>query len=201
MFEDKVAAYAGSKFAVAVDNCTDAVFLCLKYLKCEESNITISIPKRTYVSIPMIIENAGCKYEFVDKSWTGLYQLSPFPIYDSAHRLTKNMYIKNSFQCLSFHRKKILRLTKGGMILTDDPHAASWFKVARAKGRHPHEDTLYINETFDQIGWNMYMSPERAAQGILIFDQLGLQNKDSGNSETYHDLTRHPIFSQSKQRG
>ena len=31
-FEKKLAAYGGSKYAVAVDSCTDAMFLCLKYL-------------------------------------------------------------------------------------------------------------------------------------------------------------------------
>ena len=33
LFEKKLAHYAGSQYAVAVDNCTDALFLCLKYLK------------------------------------------------------------------------------------------------------------------------------------------------------------------------
>ena len=32
IFENKVAEYAGSKYAVAVDSCTNAIFLCLKYL-------------------------------------------------------------------------------------------------------------------------------------------------------------------------
>ena len=31
-FEDKVAKYAGSKYAVATDSCTNSLFLCLKYL-------------------------------------------------------------------------------------------------------------------------------------------------------------------------
>ena len=33
IFEKKIAEYAGSKYAVSVDNCTNALFLCLKYLK------------------------------------------------------------------------------------------------------------------------------------------------------------------------
>ena len=32
LFERTIAEYAGSKYAVAIDNCTDALFLCLKYL-------------------------------------------------------------------------------------------------------------------------------------------------------------------------
>ena len=49
LFEKKLAEYAGSKYAVAVDNCTDALFLCLKYLK---ANGEITLPKRTYESVP-----------------------------------------------------------------------------------------------------------------------------------------------------
>ena len=35
LFEKKLAEYSGSNYAVAVDNCTDALFLCLKYLKAD----------------------------------------------------------------------------------------------------------------------------------------------------------------------
>ena len=49
IFEKKIAEYAGSKYAVAVDNCTNALFLCLKYLKADK---TISIPSKTWISVP-----------------------------------------------------------------------------------------------------------------------------------------------------
>ena len=32
MFEQEVAEFAGCKYAMAIDNCTDGLFLCLKYL-------------------------------------------------------------------------------------------------------------------------------------------------------------------------
>jgi dTDP-4-amino-4,6-dideoxygalactose transaminase len=195
LFEEKVAEYAGSKYAVAIDNCTDALFLCLKYLKCDEKEQIITIPKKTYVSVPMTIHNAGCEFNFEDLEWQGLYQLKPYPVYDSALRFTKGMYVQDSFQCLSFHRKKVLKLTKGGMILTNDPVAAEWFKTVRAKGRHPHRDTLYTDEIFTEMGWNMYMPPEYAARGLLIFNQLPEHNNDAGGSNLYHDLTKQPVFS------
>jgi dTDP-4-amino-4,6-dideoxygalactose transaminase len=191
IFEKKIAEYAGSKFAIAVDNCSDAIFLCLKYLKAQGE---ITIPARTYISIPSMILNSGCNVLFEDFEWSGAYQLKPYPIYDSALRFTKDMYIKDSYQCLSFHRKKIFKLIKGGMILTDDEKAANWFKKARAKGRHPHLNILYENEQIDMLGWNMYMPPEHAAQGILIFDNMEKINMDSGGSKSYVDLRQHPIF-------
>ena len=194
LFERAIAEYTGSKYAVAIDNCTDALFLCLKYLKCDDKKSVITIPKKTYASIPMTIYNAGCRYKFEDISWSGIYQLKPYPIYDSALRLTKGCYIEDSFQCLSFHRKKILKLTKGGVILTNNIKAVEWFKAMRCKGRHPHKKYFYTEEKFDLMGWNMYMHPEDAAKAYSILRQLPEHNKDAGGYESYTDLTKHEIF-------
>ena len=35
-FEDKMAKFVGSPFAIAVDSCTNALFLCCYYLKVKE---------------------------------------------------------------------------------------------------------------------------------------------------------------------
>ena len=193
LFEKTIAEYAGSKYAIAVDNCTDALFLCLKYLNCGAKDV-ILIPKKTYCSIPMLIHNLGAEYKFDDIQWSGCYQLYPFPVYDSALRLTKDMYVDGTFQCLSFHRKKILKLTKGGMILTDNKEAAEWFKIMRAKGRHPHKKLFYTEEKFDVMGWNMYLHPEDAAKGYLIFKNLPEVNEDAGGDQTYFDLSKQEIF-------
>jgi len=99
-FEDKVAKYAGSKYAVATDSCTNSLFLCLKYLKAKGK---ISIPKKTYISVPQSIVHAGCEVEFIDKEWSGAYRLEPFPIIDGATRFSKGMYISDTYHCLSFH--------------------------------------------------------------------------------------------------
>ena len=188
-FEDKVARYAGSKYAVAVDNCTNAMFLCLKYLKYEGE---ITIPKKTYVSVPQTIIHAGCSVKFEDVEWTGAYQLKPTPIYDSATRFTKGMYIQDSYQCLSFHVKKILGIAKGGMILTNDKTAKDWFVRARYEGRNNR--VPYDEDVLETIGWNMYMPPEQAARGISLFDQLPNENKDCGGSWRYHDISNYPCF-------
>ena len=44
LFENKVAEFAGSKYAVAVDCCTNGVFLSLKYSQAQGH---IEIPKHT----------------------------------------------------------------------------------------------------------------------------------------------------------
>ena len=188
-FEKKVAEYAGSKYAVSLDNCTNAMFLCLKYLNASD---TITIPKRTYLSVPGAIIHAGCDVRFEEVEWSGVYQLKPYPIYDSATRFKKGMYVQDSYQCLSFHMKKILGIAKGGMILTNDKEAYEWFKVARYEGRHTN--ISYQEDTFDMLGWNMYMPPEQAARGIMLFEQIADDNDDCGGSWRYHDISEFEIF-------
>lgn len=189
IFENKIAKYAGSKYAVAVDSCTDAIFLSLKYLKATEK---ITFPSRTYVSAPMSAILAGCDVEFKDYEWSGAYMLDPYPVIDSAVRFTKDMYVKGTYQCLSFQIKKRLPIGKGGMILTDDFKANEWFRAASFEGRHL--DVPYDKDEFEFVGWNMYMTPEDAARGILLFDQLPTHNPDGCTQSDYHDLTTKKIF-------
>lgn len=189
-FEDKIAKFAGSKYAVSVDSCTNAMFLCLKYLKAKGY---IRLPKKTYLSVPGLVIHAGCKIIFEDKEWSGVYPLDPFPVIDSATRFTENMYVKGTFQCLSFHIRKILPIAKGGMILTDDKNAVEWFKLARYEGRNnriPHDSI----DDIDILGWNFYMPPEQAARGIELFNNLPKVNKDSGGSWKYTDLSNYSAW-------
>jgi len=189
-FEDKVAKYAGSKYAVSCDSCTNAMFMCLKYLGAEGE---ISIPKRTYLSVPGLILHAGCKIKWDDREWSGAYQLDPYPVIDGATRFTRDMYIKGTYHCLSFHIRKILGIAKGGMILTDDKDAADWFRLARYEGRNnrQHHDSI---DDIEILGWNFYMPPEQAARGIELFDELPQINKDSGGSWKYKDLSGYSVW-------
>ena len=184
-FEDKVAKYSGSKYAVSLDSCTNAMFLCLKYLNASGS---IEIPKKTYLSVPGLVIHAGCKVSFKDIEWSGIYELTPYPIIDGATRFTKNMYVKGTFHCLSFHIRKILAIAKGGMILTDDIDAVEWFKKARYEGRNNRESHDSIND-IEILGWNFYRPPEQAARGIELFNKLSDTNDDTGGSWKYSDLS------------
>jgi dTDP-4-amino-4,6-dideoxygalactose transaminase len=189
MFEEAMAEYTGSPYAVAVDNCTDALFLCCKYMEVK----AVNIPSRTYLSVPQSIIHAGGKVIFDTRmnNWKGIYQLWPYPIYDAAKRLTSGMYISDSFMCLSFHIKKHLPIGKGGMILTSDPDAVEWFKKARYEGR---SEVPYQLDDIDMVGWNMYLTPEQAARGLYLLQNLPKHNEDL--KETYRDLTEFKIFKQ-----
>lgn len=191
-FERMIASYAGSKYAVSIDSCTNSMFLCLKWLN---ASGRICIPSCTYVSVAQAIIHAGCSVDFREIEWSGTYRLDPYPIVDGATRFTKGMYDPGTYHCLSFHIKKILPIGKGGMILTDDLEAVKWFKKARYEGRDISKN--YENDNIEIIGWNMYMPPEQAAYGIQKFIELPEYNKDCGGSTRYHDLRRHEIFKNS----
>ena len=103
-FEEEVAHYTGARFAVAVDNCTTAIRMCCEYMNVKD----VTIPNRTYLSVPQSIIQAGGKVSLEDYDWSGIYQLKPYNIYDAAKRFTSNMYIPNSLMCLSFGIKKYI---------------------------------------------------------------------------------------------
>jgi dTDP-4-amino-4,6-dideoxygalactose transaminase len=187
MFEETVADYTGAPYAVSVDSSTNALFLCCKYLQVE----TVTIPARTYLSVPQSIIHAGGNLLFSEKDWKGIYQLEPYPIYDSAKRLTSGMYIPGSFMTLSFHIKKHLKMGKGGMILTDNKEAAEWFLRARYEGRSKvkyHEDNIEI------CGWNMYMTPQEAAHGLALMQNFPEHNEDLPENPPYRDLREFELF-------
>ena len=192
MFEEEVAYYTGATYAVAVSSCTDALLMACAYEKVKDNKVTI--PKKTYISVPQSISHAGGIPVFEDIKWKGIYQLKPFPIYDSAKRFTSNMYISGTHMCLSFHLKKPLCIGKGGMILTDNKDAYDWFIKARYEGRCFDEGVTYQNDKIDIEGWNMYMTPEQAARGLWLLQHYPLHAEDQTENPDYRDITTFPLY-------
>lgn len=190
IFENKLAAYAGSKYAVCVDSCSNAMFLCLKYLGI--TNQVITLPAHTYASTPMQCIHAGNKIKFEDIEWSGDYFLNPTPIVDGATRFRKGMYIPGSYYCVSFHHRKTLKIGKGGVILTDDDKFVNWCRPMIYDGRHKYVN--HAEDDYECIGYHMYMTPEEATVGILKLDELPDSNLDTGSSSTYKDLRLQPVF-------
>ena len=184
-FEQSLAEFTGSPYAVAVDCCTNALFLCCYYLKVQE----VTIPKHTYVSVPCSIIQSGGKVKFEQNDWLGAYQLKPYPIYDSACQISKNMYIPGTYQCLSFGINKILQIGRGGMILTDNVDAVNWFKLARYSGR---KEIPYLEDNFTMLGWNMILTPEQATRGLSLLSHLPEKNIISKNK--YPDLSKFEVY-------
>jgi hypothetical protein len=166
---------------VAVDNCSNALFLALYYeLKIRDGyyykqvngRYVIDVPRHTYPSVACAVKHVGGKIEFMDNDFynalkgidnpkgtlTGSYQLSPTKVWDSALSFTHNMYKEGQHMCLSFTGPhKHLKLGKGGAILTDDAYAYHWFKRARFSGR---QECSYHEDDFDS---RIDIDPESAA--------------------------------------
>ena len=184
-FEAFLADYVGSKHAIAVDSCTNALFLCCKYLQVKQ----VTLPKHTYISVPMSVIHAGGTVAFEDIIWNGSYRLDPYPIVDSACRLSRGMHESGYFTCVSFSANKPLNIGKGGMIFTDEDVAARWFKLARYEGRE--EIPMSEQTNIEVMGYNMYMTPEQASRGLLLAKFLGDFNVKPG---IYPDLSVYSIF-------
>mgnify|MGYP000719099569 CR=1 FL=1 len=60
MFEEEIAHYTGAKYAVSVDSCTNALFLCLHYLKAKK----VILPSRTYISVPFLANKLGITFDW-----------------------------------------------------------------------------------------------------------------------------------------
>lgn len=203
-FEQAICDYTGAPYCVAVDNCSNALFLALKYSKVQDEEIWI--PKYTYPAVACEIIHAEGIVKFWDNTpvlngnvLTGAYKLHPTDVWDAALRFTADMYIPDSFMCLSFTGAyKHLKLGKGGAILTDNEDAYKWFKKARFSGR---SECSYHEDNFDDnpvVGFNFYMMPEIAARGLLLMQ--GFYNMDGTKKQMpdislpYPDLSKFKLW-------
>jgi len=197
-FEKILSEYTGAPYVICVDSLSNALFLGLMYEGIKD--IEVSIPSKTYPSVPCEIIHAGGKVKFIEGGFKGAYQLKPTKVWDSALRFTADMYMPGTYMCLSFTgAHKHLKLSKGGAILTDDPVAYAWFKKARFSGRN---ECSYHDDEFTMLGWNFYMLPELAAKGIQQMAQFYNQDgskKDNADIELcYPDLSKFKIYHQWK---
>lgn len=201
-FEKSLSDYTGAPYVVTVDNQSNGLFLALYYEKNVARNIkkkSVSIPSRTYPSVPCEIIHAGLEVDFEPvegKTIKGAYQLKGSKVWDSALRFTGDMYIPDSHMCISFTGPyKHFKLSKGGAILTDNHEAYLWFKRARYSGRR---ECSYHDDHFDMIGWNFYMMPELAARGILLMNQFynidGSKKYQEDLELPYPDLSKYEIY-------
>ena len=203
-FEEAIAEYAGSKYACVVDSCTNALTLCCDYFNYyrefaqyygNKDYTYITIPKHTYVSVPQSIIHAGFIVRFEDDNdWQlkGLYQLKPYPIWDSARLCTSDMHQNGQFECISLHWGKTFNLGQGGVILHDSEDAQDYFKKARWDGRTvgvaPKDDEI----TF--IGRHCPMSPRDAADALTRLSFLPKHNDPLPYEPGYADLSKFEVF-------
>jgi len=201
-FEKELSDYTRAPYVVCLDNQSNALFLSLMYENIKGKEITI--PARTYPSVPCEIIHAGGKVKFRPMEGVtlkGAYQLEPTKVWDSALRFTYDMYISNTHMCISFTGPyKHFKLSKGGAILTDDYKAYLWFKRSRNSGRR---ECSYHDDNFDMLGWNMYMMPELATRGLLLMRQFyslpDMKPKHNEDLELpYPDLSKFEVYNETR---
>jgi dTDP-4-amino-4,6-dideoxygalactose transaminase len=185
MFEEAMAEYAGARYGVAVESCSMALYLACVYREVEH----VTIPARTYISVPAAIIHAGGTVRFVDEPWTGTYHLEPYDIVDSALRMRRGMY-EGGLHCVSFHARKLLPIGRGGMVLTDDAEASEWFRRMRFDGREG--SVPFLHDPVSLLGWNAYMTPEQAARGLQLLEAL--PDTPADLMPVYPDLRTLPVF-------
>lgn len=189
-FENKVAGFFGSSYAIAVDSCTHGIELCLRHQKLSY----INVPKRTYISIPFLAKKLGIQLQWTDEVWTNYYKLNDHfkPIYDAAVLWKKNSYIPGSFMCISFQYQKHLSLGRGGIILCDDKDDADILKKMSYDGRSPN--TPWREQNINTMGYHYYMTPETAQIGLDKLDNAIQTTPRQWIVTDWPDLSQMDIF-------
>ena len=187
-FEKRIAEFFGAPYAVATDCCTHAIELCLRYKKVHHT----TVPKHTYLSIPMTLEKLNLDWEFNSEEWTHYYELKGTNIIDAAVHWEKDSYIPNTFMCVSFQFKKHLSLGRGGIILCDSALDRAELVKMSYDGRH--RNAPWSEQQVFQIGYHYYMTPETAKLGLEKLPTAKENVAKKWNWKDYPNLTTMPIF-------
>ena len=187
-FENKVAKFFGAPYAVATDCCTHAIELCLRAKDVK----SITVPKRTYLSVPMLADKLSIELKWRDEDWQDYYYVGDTNIIDAAVLWEANSYVPNTLMCVSFQFKKHLSLGRGGMILLDDKDLAKKFKKMSYDGRIP--DVPWVEQNIDTIGYHYYMTPETAELGLKKLPEAIKTRPRTWKVTDWADLTKMEVF-------
>jgi dTDP-4-amino-4,6-dideoxygalactose transaminase len=187
-FENEVSSWFGAKKGIAVDSCTHGIEICLRLNNAEK----ISVPKRTYISIPFLANKLNVPLEWRDEDWQDYYYLGGTPVIDAAVLWEEDSYIPNTFMCLSFQFQKHLSLGRGGMILTDNLSAAEELKKMAYDGREPN--VPWRDQNISTFGYHYYMTPETAQLGLEKLPEAISTPSRQWVIEDWPDLTKLNVF-------
>lgn len=194
LFEERLCEYTGAPFAVAVDSCTHAIFLSLHVQRLTGTGFwTITLPTNTYLSVPMTLRNMHFKIDFRHDLWEGHYQIGKTKVYDYAVGFEKDMYVPDTYQCLSFQDKKRLPIGKGGAILLDNPDHAYILQKLRHDGRDSSRSVAQDLDNIKYSGFHMNMTPEQAVKGVMLMNQMS-ETYTNGSFKDYPSIHEHEVF-------
>jgi hypothetical protein len=151
----------------------------------------MSVPKRTYISIPFLANKIGIDFIWKDENWKNYYHITN-EIIDAAVLWEKDSYIPKTFMCVSFQFRKHLALGRGGIILTDNKQAALDIKKMSYDGRHP--DIPWREQNISSMGYHYYMTPETAQNGLNKLNKAIETKPKQWVITDWPDLTQMDIF-------
>lgn len=193
-FENAIAEYTNSPYAVGLDSCTSCVFHSLKFFNVKD----IVLPRRTFVSIYTHALLAKCKVAFNDIEWNGTYRIEPTTIYDCAKRLKPNMYAPGAVMCLSFGRDKPVSIAnhtskyRGGMVLTDNE---TLVKYLREISDEHLPRSLNNERSFFYHDCNCSMLEEEAKIGLELFNAAPpTEDAEEASAIHYPDLSQYKMI-------
>ena len=190
--EKRLGEFFEAPYVVCLDACTHGIELCLRYQKLSY----ISVPRRTYVSVPFLANKLNISLEWRDEEWQDYYVINRHfkPIYDAAVLWKEGSYIPGSFMCLSFQFQKHLSLGRGGAILCDNEEDAIELKKMSYDGRIP--DIPWRDQDIESFGYHYYMTPETAQNGLDKIDEAIKTKPKQWVVTDWPDVSKMKVFNQ-----
>lgn len=186
-FENEIAKFFGAPYAVAVDCCTHGLELCLRL----KNATNISVPKHTYLSVPMLADKLGIKRNWSEEKWKDFYYVTE-DIIDAAVNWKRGSYIPGTYMCVSFQFRKHLSLGRGGIILFDKKEDFDILKKMSYDGRNPNES--WSTQNINTIGYHYYMTPETAELGLKKLPKAIATPPKKWIHTDWPDLTKMDVF-------
>jgi len=186
--ENQVAEFFGAPHALAVDSCTHALELCLRY----EGYGKITVPAHTYISVPFLPIKLGIEWSWREDDWKDYYYLGHTNIIDAAVLWQRDSYIPGTYMCLSFQFQKHLSLGRGGMILLDNKETRDYLEPFSYDGRM--RGSPWRQQDIKMMGHHYYMTPETAQLGLDKLPQAIATEPRRWDTSDYPDLRNMEVF-------
>lgn len=199
--EKALAEYVGAKEVIAVDSCTSALFLSLKWEFMKGKTI-VGLPSMTVPLVAMAALEAGMSLKFHEETdWVGSqYELLGVDVIDSAHELRQGQYAQllklgvpeTMKVCFSFYPTKTIGSADGGAIATDDSEFAAWARSAATYGRV--QGKSYNNSweyDVEMIGYKRHYTNLQAA---IVIEQLSRLNETNAKRAEIVNKYNHELY-------